>query len=70
MAKPDIQRSFITASGTLFRDKGKLGLESKGPVTGLALAELNFTSDVAAGNGGVEVGELYHTNGDVQIKLT
>jgi len=70
MAKPDIQRSFITASGTLFRDKGKLGLENKGPVTGLALAELNFTSDGAAGSGGVDLGELYHTNGDVKIRLT
>ena len=25
MAKPDIQRAYITASGTLFRDDGKLG---------------------------------------------
>ena len=70
MAKPDIQRSFITASGTLFRLKGKLGLDDMGPVTGLALAERNFTSDGAAGSGGVEVGEFYHTNGDLKIKLT
>jgi len=68
MAKPDIQRSFITASGTLFRDKGKLGLESKGPVTGLALTELNFTNDSNAAAGGVEIGELYHNAGDVKIR--
>jgi hypothetical protein len=69
MAKPDIQRSFITASGTLFRDKGKLGLEDKGPVTGLALAALDFANDGAAATGGVAIGELYHTSGDVQIRL-
>ncbi len=70
MAKPDIQASFITASGTLFRLKGKLGLDDMGPITGLALVELNFTSDVAAGNSDVEVGEFYHTNGDLRIKFT
>jgi len=70
MAKPDIQRAFITASGTTFRDKGKLGLEDKGPTTGLDLAERNFSSDTVAGNNGVELGELYHTNGDVKIRLT
>ncbi len=70
MAKPDIQRAYITASGTLFRDDGKLGLEDKGPVTGLALAALNFTSDGAAAAGGVQIGELYHTNGDVKVRLT
>ena len=70
MAKPDIQRSFITASGTLFRDKGKLGLESKGPVTGLALAELAFANDGLAAAGGVEIGELYHASGVVHVRLT
>ncbi len=70
MAKPDIQASFITASGTLFRLKGKLGLDNLGPITGLDLTERNFTSDIAAGNGGVEVGEFYHTNGDLKIKLS
>ncbi len=69
MAKPDIQRAFITASGTTFRDKGKLGLEDKGPTTGLDLAALNFTSDSSAAAGGVEKGELYHINGDVRIRL-
>jgi len=69
MAKPDIQRSFITASGTLFRDKGKLGLENKGPVTGLDLAALDFSSDSNAASGGVELGELYHNSGDVKIRL-
>lgn len=70
MAKPDIQASFITASGTLYRDKGKLGLEDKGPVTGLALAALNFANDAAAGVGGVRVGELYHNAGAVRIRRT
>ncbi len=70
MAKPDIQRSFITASGTLYRDKGKLGLESKGPVTGLALGALDFTNDSNAASGGVDVGELYHNSGDVKIRIT
>jgi len=70
MAKPDIQATFITASGTLFRLKGKLGLDDLGAVTGPDLVERNFTSDVAAGNGGVEVGEFYHLNGDLQIKFT
>jgi len=70
MAKPDIQASFITASGTLFRDKGKLGLESRGPVTGLDLAALNFTNDTNAAAGGVGLGELYHNAGDVKIRLT
>ncbi len=69
MAKPDIQRSFITASGTLFRDKGKLGLEDKGPVTGLALAALDFSNDSNAASGGVDVGELYHNSGDVRIRI-
>ena len=70
MAKPDIQRAFITASGTLYRDDGKLGLESKGPVTGIDLVDLNFSSDVNAAAGGVEVGELYHNAGDVKIRLS
>ena len=69
MAKPDIQAAYITASGTLFRDDGKLGLEDKGPVTGLALAELNFSSDANAASGGVALGELYHNAGDVKIRL-
>ncbi len=69
MAKPDIQRAYITASGTLFRDDGKLGLEDKGPVTGLALAELNFSGDAAAAAGGVALGELYHINGAVKVRL-
>ncbi len=69
MAKPDIQRAYITASGTLFRDDGKLGLEDKGPVTGLALAALNFNSDANAASGGVAIGELYHNAGDVQVRL-
>ncbi len=69
MAKPDLQHAFITASGTLFRDDGKLGLEDKGPVTGLDLAELNFTGDSTAAAGGVELGEKYHINGDVKIRL-
>ncbi len=70
MAKPDIQRAYITASGTLFRDDGKLGLEDKGPVTGLDLAALNFTTDGNAAAGGVAIGELYHNAGDVKIRLT
>ncbi len=70
MAKPDIQASYITASGTLFRLKGKLGLEDKGPVTGLDLAALNFTSDGQAAFNDVEIGEFYHTNGDLKIRLT
>ena len=70
MAKPDIQHAFITASGTLFRDDGKLGLEDKGPVTGLNLAERNFTSDSTAAAAGVAVGEFYHVNGDLQIRRT
>ena len=70
MAKPDIQAALITASGTLFRDDGKLGLEDKGPITGLDLTALNFTSDIAASNGGVGLGEAYHTNGDIRIRLT
>jgi hypothetical protein len=70
MAKPDIQASFITASGTLFRLKGKLGLEDKGPITGLDLAGLNFTSDSVAGANGVGLGEFYHTNGDLKIRRT
>lgn len=69
MAKPDIQASFITASGTMYRDKGKLGLESKGPVTGLALVNLDFANDVAAAAGGVAVGELYHNSGDVKVRV-
>ncbi len=69
MAKPDIQKAYITASGTLFRDDGKLGLEDKGPVTGLALAELNFSSDGNAASGGVAIGELYHNAGDVKVRL-
>ena len=70
MAKPDIQRSFITASGTLFRDKGKLGLENKGPVTGVDLHARDFSNDGAAAAGGVGVRELYHNSGDVKIRLT
>ncbi len=70
MAKPDIQKAYITASGTLFRDDGKLGLEDKGPVTGLALAALNFSGDQAAAIGGVQIGELYHINGSVKVRLT
>ena len=70
MAKPDIQRAFITASGTIFRDKGKLGLEDKGPVTGLALAALDFANDGAADTGGVAVGELYHNSGALRIRVT
>jgi hypothetical protein len=70
MAKPDIQQSFITASGTLFRLKGKLGLEDKGPITGLDLAERNFSSDQVAGANGVELGEFYHVNGDLRIRRT
>ena len=69
MAKPDIQASFITASGTLYRDKGKLGLEDKGPITGKALGALNFANDAAAAAGGVLVGELYHNAGAVRIRL-
>jgi len=69
MAKPDIQRAFITASGTTFRDKGKLGLEDKGPTTGLDLAERNFDGDSLAAAGGVKLGELYHVDGDVFIRL-
>ncbi len=70
MAKPDIQHAYTTASGTLFRLKGKLGLEDKGPVTGLALAALNFTSDGQAAFNGVEIGQFYHTNGDLKIRRT
>jgi len=70
MAKPDIQASFITASGTLYRDKGKLGLEDKGPITGLALTALNFASDAAAASGTVRIGELYHNAGAVRIRRT
>lgn len=70
MAKPDLQHAFLTASGVLFRDDGKLGLEDKGPVTGLALAELNFSTDANAAAGGVELGEKYHNSGDVKIRLT
>ncbi len=70
MAKPDIQAAFITASGTLFRDDGKLGLEDKGPITGLALTALDFTTDSNAATGGVALGELYHNAGDVRIRLT
>ncbi len=69
MAKPDIQHAFITASGTLFRDDGKLGLEDKGPVTGKDLTALDFTNDSNAAAGGVAVGELYHNAGDVRIRL-
>lgn len=69
MAKPDIQHAFITASGTLYRDDGKLGLEDKGPVTGKDLAALNFANDGAAASGGVAVGELYHTSGAVKVRL-
>ncbi len=69
MAKPDIQKAYITASGTLFRDDGKLGLEDKGPVTGLALAELDFSNDTNAAVGGVAIGELYHNSGDVRVRL-
>jgi len=70
MAKPDIQKAYITASGTLFRDDGKLGLEDKGPVTGLDLTALNFTNDGNASSGGVAVGELYHNAGDVKVRLS
>ena len=70
MAKPDIQASFITASGTLYRDKGKLGLESKGPVTGTDLHARDFANDSLAAAGGVAVGELYHNSGDVKIRVT
>jgi len=70
MAKPDIQRAYITASGTLFRDDGKLGLEDKGPVTGLDLTALNFTNDGNAASGGVAIGELYHNAGAVQVRLS
>ncbi len=69
MAKPDIQKAYITASGTLFRDDGKLGLEDKGPVTGLDLTALNFSSDSNAASGGVALGELYHNAGDVKVRL-
>ncbi len=70
MAKPDIQKAYITASGTLFRDDGKLGLENKGPVTGLDLKALDFGNDGAAASGGVAVGELYHNAGDVRVRRT
>ena len=70
MAKPDIQKAYTTASGTLFRLDGKLGLDDKGPNTGLDLAARNFTSDGAAAAGGVEIGEFYHINGDLQIRRT
>ncbi len=68
MAKPDIQHAYTTASGTLFRLKGKLGLDNQGPNTGLDLAALNFTSDGQAAFNGVEIGEFYHTNGDLKIR--
>ncbi len=70
MAKPDIQEAYTTASGTLFRLDGKLALDNKGPNTGKDLAALNFTSDVQAATGGVEIGEFYHINGDLQIRRT
>ncbi len=70
MAKPDIQHAYITASGTSFRLKGKLGLDNQGPTTGLDLAALNFTSDGQAAFNDVEKGEFYHTNGDLKIRLT
>jgi len=69
MAKPDIQKAYLTASGTLFRDDGKLGLEDKGPVTGGDLQELDFSNDTNAASGGVEIGELYHNSGDVRIRI-
>jgi len=69
MAKPDIQASFITASGTMYRDKGKLGLESKGPITGTDLQARDYANDTAAAVGGVAVGELYHNSGDVKIRV-
>jgi hypothetical protein len=59
MAKPDIQASFITASGTLYRDKGKLGLEDKGPILGKDLSALRYANDAAAIAAGVQPGELY-----------
>jgi hypothetical protein len=70
MAKPDIQASFITASGTLYRDKGKLGLEDKGPITGTDLHSADFTNDVNAAAGGVAVGELYHNSGAVRVRIS
>ena len=70
MAKPDLQKAYITASGTAFRLKGKLGLEDKGPITGLDLLEREFDGDSLAAAGGVELGELYHFAGDVFIRLT
>ena len=70
MAKPDIQPMYITASGTAFRLDGKLGLDDDGPITGKNLGALDFTSDVAAASGGVEVGELYHASGAVKIRRT
>ena len=32
--------------------------------------ELNFTDDVAAANGGVPIGGLYHTSGTIKIRLS
>jgi len=70
MAKPDIQKVFITASGTAFRDKGRLGLEDKGPITGLDLTAREFDGDSLAAAGGVEIGELYHFGGSIFVRLT
>ncbi len=70
MAKPDIQELRIDPTGTVFRPKGKEPLDNKGPVTGTDLTARNFTSDIAAANGGVAVGEFYHTNGDLKIRRT
>lgn len=69
MAKPDIQKLFITASGTAFRDAGKITLDNKGPVTGVDLLQLEFDGDSLAAAGGVEIGELYHFGGDLFVRL-
>ncbi len=68
MAKPDIQDARLDPAGNLFRVRGKEPLDRKGPVTGAALTARNFTSDINAAAGGVEIGEFYHTNGDLKIR--
>ncbi len=65
MAKPDLQPLYVKPDdGVTRRLDGKLGLAP-------AFNNLvDAANDSAAATAGVPIGGLYHTSGDVQVRLT
>lgn len=65
MAKPDLQPLYVKPDdGVTRRLDGKLGLAA-------AFNNLvDAANDSAAATAGVPIGGLYHTSGDVQVRLT